>query len=38
MPGLDGRHRNKNGEISHKHGNILIRTPLIAKRKFRLGS
>jgi hypothetical protein len=25
-PGLDGRHRDKNGEISHKHGNTLIRT------------
>ena len=26
MPGLDGRHRNKDGEISHKHGNALILT------------
>jgi hypothetical protein len=26
MPGLDNRHRNKDGEISHKHGNTLIRT------------
>ena len=26
MPGLDGRHRNKDGEISHKHGNTLLRT------------
>jgi hypothetical protein len=25
-PGLDNRHRNKDGEISHKHGNTLIRT------------
>jgi hypothetical protein len=25
-PGLDGRHRDKNGEISHKHGNTLVRT------------
>ena len=25
-PGLDGRHRDKKGEISHKHGNTLIRT------------
>ena len=25
-PSLDGRHRDKNGEISHKHGNTLIRT------------
>jgi hypothetical protein len=25
-PGLDGRHRNKDGEISGKHGNTLIRT------------
>jgi hypothetical protein len=26
MPSLDGRHRNRDGEISHKHGNTLIRT------------
>jgi hypothetical protein len=25
-PGLDNRHRNKDGEISHKHGNTLIQT------------
>jgi hypothetical protein len=25
-PGLDGRHRNKDGEISGKHGHTLIRT------------
>jgi hypothetical protein len=25
-PSLDGRHRNEDGEISHKHGNTLIRT------------
>jgi hypothetical protein len=25
-PGLDGRHRDKNGEISGKHGNTLICT------------
>jgi len=25
-PGLEARHRDKNGEISHKHGNTLIRT------------
>jgi hypothetical protein len=25
-PGLDNRHREKNGEISHKHGNTLVRT------------
>jgi hypothetical protein len=25
-PGLDNRHRDKNGEISRKHGNTLIRT------------
>jgi hypothetical protein len=25
-PSLDGRHRDKNGEISHKHGNTLIQT------------
>jgi hypothetical protein len=24
--GLDNRHRNKDGEISQKHGNTLIRT------------
>ena len=23
---LDNRHRNRDGEISHKHGNTLIRT------------
>ena len=26
MPGLDNRHRNHDGEISHKHGNTQIRT------------
>jgi hypothetical protein len=26
QPGLDQRHRNKNGEISRKHGNTLIAT------------
>jgi hypothetical protein len=26
QPGIDGRHRDKNGEISKKHGNTLIRT------------
>jgi hypothetical protein len=26
QPGLDSRHRDKNGEISRKHGNTLIRT------------
>jgi hypothetical protein len=25
-PGLDGRHRDKNGEISSKHGDTLVRT------------
>ena len=25
-PGFDGRHRNKDGEISGKHGNTLVRT------------
>ncbi|MGZ5872651.1 MAG: hypothetical protein ACXWKP_11130 [Bradyrhizobium sp.] len=25
-PGLDNRHRNKDGEISQKHGNTLLRT------------
>jgi hypothetical protein len=25
-PGLDGRHRDKNGRISKKHGNTLIST------------
>ena len=24
--GLDGRHRDKDGEISRKHGNTLVRT------------
>ncbi len=24
QPGLDGRHRDKNGEISRKHGNTLV--------------
>jgi len=26
QPGLDGRHRDKNGEISRKHGNTQIKT------------
>ena len=26
QPGLHGRHRDKNGQISKKHGNTLIRT------------
>lgn len=26
QPGLDGRHRDKNGEISRKHGNTLMGT------------
>ena len=26
QPGLDARHRDKNGEISKKHGNTLIST------------
>jgi len=26
QPGLHGRHRDKNGEISRKHGNTLIST------------
>src|SRR3954463_14826609 len=25
-PGVDGRHRDKNGEISKKHGNTLVST------------
>lgn len=25
-PGLDHRHRNKDGEISGKHGNAFVRT------------
>ena len=25
-PGLDNRHRNHDGEISHKHGNTLVGT------------
>ena len=26
QPGLDNRHRDKNGTIARKHGNTLIRT------------
>ncbi len=26
QPGLNGRHRDKNGEISRKHGNTLARS------------
>ena len=26
VPSLDNRHRNHDGEISHKHGNTLLRT------------
>lgn len=26
QPGLHGRHRDKNGEVSRKHGNTLVRT------------
>jgi hypothetical protein len=26
QPGLDGRHRDKNGQIARKHGNSLIST------------
>lgn len=26
QPGLNGRHRDKDGEISRKHGNTLVRT------------
>jgi hypothetical protein len=26
-PGFHGRHRDKNGEISGKHGNTPVRTP-----------
>ncbi len=26
QPGLDNRHRDKYGEISHKHGNTLVGT------------
>ena len=26
QPGLDGRHRDKDGEISQKHGNTLVGT------------
>jgi hypothetical protein len=26
QPGLDGRHRDKDGEIGRKHGNTLIST------------
>ena len=26
QPGIDGRHRDKNGQISRKHGNTIVRT------------
>lgn len=26
QPGLDGRHRDQDGQISRKHGNTLVRT------------
>ena len=26
QPGLDGRHRDRNGEINRKHGNTLVST------------
>jgi hypothetical protein len=26
QPGLDGRHRDRTGEISQKHGNTLVQT------------
>jgi hypothetical protein len=26
QPGLDGRHRDRDGEISRKHGNTLVST------------
>lgn len=26
QPGLNDRHRNKDGEVSRKHGNTLVRT------------
>ena len=26
QPGLHGRHRDRNGELSRKHGNTLVRT------------
>ena len=26
QPGMHGRHRDKNGELSKKHGNTLVRT------------
>ena len=26
QPGLDGRHRDKNGQISQKHGNTEVKT------------
>ena len=26
QPGLDGRHRDKNGQISQKHGNTKVKT------------
>jgi hypothetical protein len=37
QPGLDQRHRDKNGEIDRKHGNTL--TSVALKRpKFRMGA
>ena len=33
--GLDNRHRDKDGEISHKHGNTLIQTLRKAARRRR---
>jgi hypothetical protein len=33
-PGLDHRHRNKDGEISGKHGNALVRTSVEGAEKW----
>jgi hypothetical protein len=35
--GLDGRHRDKDGEISKKHGNTLIGTLRDIRARFRAG-
>ena len=38
QPGLDGRHRNRDGEISRKHGNTRVSTlRLIYGRQFAPG-
>ena len=37
QPGLDGRHRDKDGEISKKHGNTLIGTLPETRGRLRAG-